>query len=681
MKKIYNLISFSLIFISALFFTNCYDLTNSDSSTKTEEKIVYVEVEKEINIQPTTVDLDIYVPKSRAFNRFLQATVVTLDDVSEVNLTVLDSSGSTLSTKTLTESSNTWSGTINDLPVQQLLTFTVNAYDSSHNLIFTGSKTDTLSTTSASLAIEIASSNSSTVTFTVPSIYGHSLTFSSDTNESNITFMFLNTEKNDLNWSIQWNENKVKDINSSLKYVNGASNYGDNNGTLSFGTSIYSELNVTVDLNTSQDSNDSNVISLTRSGSDFNITREFSAYYSETGISIAFAPIIKTINLFYTESNVTAEANISTDLDSSKYSFKWSLAKGTTLEIADLDSNSSTTENNNSTVVLSYKTNSVSDVLTLQVSTATNDNNFTTTASVDINFTVKNTTTSTTTSSTPTTDQLYKTGQTTSYLTYDDGHYKEGVTRYFTRDDTNNTVENKNTTDALTWEDQTSIAQRNYSNAVSYCNDLTLDGYTDWRLPTIHELKTLVNYSKTSPVIDGNFSNTNWSSTDYYWSSNPSSYSNSYLTLKFYDGRIQSKSETSQNYIRCVRGTTSTQTFTKSSNIVTDSFTNLMWQDNATDTNSTYNWSDAITYCEGLTLDSHSDWRLPNINELISIIKYDATTPAKFDSSFENNQSKRYWSSTTSSFSTSSVWTIDFSTGLDTYLGKTNSYYIRCVRN
>jgi len=43
-----------------------------------------------------------------------------------------------------------------------------------------------------------------------------------------------------------------------------------------------------------------------------------------------------------------------------------------------------------------------------------------------------------------------------------------------------------------------------------------------------------------------------------------------------------------------------------------------MWSSRSS---STYNWSDAFSYCDNLTEGGYSDWRLPNINELRTLIK------------------------------------------------------------
>jgi hypothetical protein len=57
-----------------------------------------------------------------------------------------------------------------------------------------------------------------------------------------------------------------------------------------------------------------------------------------------------------------------------------------------------------------------------------------------------------------------------------------------------------------------------HPGAVAACRDLRLCGKSDWRLPTIRELLTLVDYERYDPAIDGGFFDCE---SAYYWTSTP----------------------------------------------------------------------------------------------------------------------------------------------------------------
>lgn len=118
--------------------------------------------------------------------------------------------------------------------------------------------------------------------------------------------------------------------------------------------------------------------------------------------------------------------------------------------------------------------------------------------------------------------------------------------------------------------------------------------------------------------------------------------------------------------------------FTKSGNIVTDGTTKLEWQDDAV--SSTLGWASAIDYCENLTLDTHSDWRLPNIKELTSIVDDTKSHPSIDNTVFQNTPSGHYWSSTTTAGNSSSMWYVDFNYGHQLGNDKSAFYNVRCVR-
>ncbi len=126
---------------------------------------------------------------------------------------------------------------------------------------------------------------------------------------------------------------------------------------------------------------------------------------------------------------------------------------------------------------------------------------------------------------------------------------------------------------------------------------------------------------------------------------------------------------------------------------VTDLTTNLMWQQcsagqsvpGCAGTAATYTWDSgtpsALSYCQNLTLGGYSDWRMPKIKELQSIVDMTKSSGATINTTyFPNTQSSDYWSSTTYAPNTSGAWIVNFSQGYTNGDYKTNASYVRCVR-
>ena len=112
--------------------------------------------------------------------------------------------------------------------------------------------------------------------------------------------------------------------------------------------------------------------------------------------------------------------------------------------------------------------------------------------------------------------------------------------------------------------------------------------------------------------------------------------------------------------------------------IVTDNKTRLQWQDDSEAKTIEKTWQGAIEHCEALDLGGYDDWRLPNVNELESLIDYGRYDPA-MDPIFKNVNSPDYsWSSTTAGYN---AWIVNFYIGTSSHsYRKSSSYRVRCVR-
>jgi hypothetical protein len=104
----------------------------------------------------------------------------------------------------------------------------------------------------------------------------------------------------------------------------------------------------------------------------------------------------------------------------------------------------------------------------------------------------------------------------------------------------------------LTWQQTVTPTTYAFSDATNYCASLgaSLSG-AGWRIPTIKELQTIVDYSQTSgPWID----RTAFPSTPvhYFWSSTAESGTTTHWVLDFSVGNITLPGMSTSNNVRCV---------------------------------------------------------------------------------------------------------------------------------
>lgn len=125
------------------------------------------------------------------------------------------------------------------------------------------------------------------------------------------------------------------------------------------------------------------------------------------------------------------------------------------------------------------------------------------------------------------------------------------------------------------------------------------------------------------------------------------------------------------------------RSYFRENGVVTDNATGLQWQDDYSDNGGNVkdaNWTDVQTYCQNLLLDGKTDWRLPSVEELVSITDKSRAGPS-IDPAFQNVALDGYWSSTTNASGLGDAWIVYFDGGNTAWTNKTSRYYVRCVRS
>ena len=121
----------------------------------------------------------------------------------------------------------------------------------------------------------------------------------------------------------------------------------------------------------------------------------------------------------------------------------------------------------------------------------------------------------------------------------------------FKRDSTKEVV--LDSSSYLMWQDNLSVKtlKRGLKDAKEYCYKLKLSNYTDWRLPSIEELKSIADITTKSPAINKAFKNVK---SDFYISASPRlSDIDTIMYMDFKNGHKYEASRRGKGYVRCVR--------------------------------------------------------------------------------------------------------------------------------
>ncbi len=110
----------------------------------------------------------------------------------------------------------------------------------------------------------------------------------------------------------------------------------------------------------------------------------------------------------------------------------------------------------------------------------------------------------------------------------------------------------KDTKTGLMWAKDGSSETMSHEKAEKYCKESSLAGYKDWRLPTVEELASLIDYKKYNPAIVSDLFNVK--TDDWYWTGTIYADSSDFAWIvDFYLGRVHWCYRDNGNYVRPVR--------------------------------------------------------------------------------------------------------------------------------
>ncbi len=212
----------------------------------------------------------------------------------------------------------------------------------------------------------------------------------------------------------------------------------------------------------------------------------------------------------------------------------------------------------------------------------------------------------------------------------------------------------------LIWEKSSSSDTYIWEEAQNHCNDLNEEafaGIDSWRVPNPLELLTLVDNSTSRPAVNQNFKKmvvAVWTSKFYEKESGSSAYS-----FNPYYGTVSSTEKAEPLRVLCVSGEEmlaaqeSDFEVSEDEMTVTDKRTGLVWEKTY---HTDMDWKAMLAYCQSLNTGTETGWRLPNKNEIASLLDPDKDRP------YSNFPGMSYdyclWSSTTFVHFTDSAWEI-----------------------
>ena len=282
--------------------------------------------------------------------------------------------------------------------------------------------------------------------------------------------------------------------------------------------------------------------------------------------------------------------------------------------------------------------------------------------------------------------RLPDTGQTTSYTNTPGEDADYNINPPFFINNGNGTI--TDTVTGLMWQ-QVDGGEMTFDKSVIYASDLVLGGSSDWRMPSILELNSLLNHDKNNPALNTVYFTA--TTAQYWWSGQKQVNDATKAWCANAGGGVGNHpiSETvsaggaKKFHVRAVRDvsppTTIAIRFLDNKNgTTTDQLTGLIWQQVPTDS---MTWEQALIAAEALSLGGSSLWRMPNIKELQSISEATIYNPSINKTYFSGISTSQFWSSTSLSNQSTKAWYLDTQYGITSQVVKTNKLRLLAVRS
>ncbi len=231
----------------------------------------------------------------------------------------------------------------------------------------------------------------------------------------------------------------------------------------------------------------------------------------------------------------------------------------------------------------------------------------------------------------------------------------------------------------LLWQQEAPAESFDWWEARAYCAGLELGGHDDWRLPSRVELVSLIDFGRLDPVIDPDaFPGT---PSDFFWTASPVPFLGFAYGVRFELGFIYDHDPNGSGRVRCVRGAYQPlpARFSTDAETVLDLATQLRWQRRHLDT--PLSWLEALSFCENLNFAGRTDWRLPTLKELQTLVDERRLQPSIDIFAFPDTPAEWFWSATPIASHPDQAWATSYTDGYASIHAGAELHRVRCVHD